>query len=339
MKTCLSNRPQRALGLLAGALGALAGCGEPVESERALPGALLSACYDPAPMLTDEGLGQPDVWRNPDPSEVCEVPSADIEPCLPSNLEYVASVYGQTYARAGDLEPNEPVFRLVALVERVGPSNVDVMVVDEGGELMTGVPVAWGWPGTQVEGRTEANGRVGFPMAASAYLPTCGAGGPHFIHVRQPGEDGELIASDRVDGIGMLGGTEHRHFDLVFQLTNHFEQPEPEDPTDPPVEDPPEEDPTDPGDPDDPQDPNDPDEEPADPEDPSDPTDPDDDSNEEEPAQDAGSEQDPTDATSSDEGGCTHAPAGGAGEGAWWIVLGATLVGWRRRRRVSASGS
>ena len=34
-----------------------------------------------------------------------------------------------------------------------------------------------------------------------------------------------------------------------------------------------------------------------------------------------------------------RALAGGSDEGVGWLVLGALLLGWRRRRRISASGS
>ena len=184
---------------------------------------------------TDTGSPQPDpvVYRAHDEADVCSSnPPAD---CTLSDMAWVASEYGFTVDRAPDgWTGSAPyVYRLVGLVERVGPSNIDVYVIDEAGSPIVGVRVAWWWPdvgsasgavatstdewyASMLPGTTEASGRVGFMLAGSAYLPCCGCGGPHAVWISEPSASG-AVPSDRAGALGMLGGTNHRHMDLVFQ--------------------------------------------------------------------------------------------------------------------------
>ncbi|MCA9635092.1 MAG: hypothetical protein KC420_03550 [Myxococcales bacterium] len=184
--------------------------------------------------------GPPAIFRTPDVAPVCGPTPADA--CTPGDLAWLASEYGSTYTRADPdaVAAAGVVYRLIAIVERVGPSNLDVFVVDDLGAPVVGVPVAFyystapdpsrpdEWYPVKVSGVTEAEGRVGFALASSAYLPACGAGGPHAVWVSEPGmEPDTTVPSDLADHLGMLGGTEHRHLDLLFQRT-----PVPGDPVD-----------------------------------------------------------------------------------------------------------
>ena len=176
------------------------------------------------------GLVDPEVFRTPDDADVCgPTPS---EPCTPGDMAWVASEYGMDLSRADDawIQNQGAVYRLIALVERVGPSNIDVFVIDEGGAPLTGIPVAFyydslespsrpdEWYPVKVESITDVQGRAGFALGPGAYLDDCGGGGPHAIWVSEPGGlPDTTMASDLADRLGMLGGTDHRHLDLLYQ--------------------------------------------------------------------------------------------------------------------------
>ena len=185
-------------------------------------------------------LPDPAVMRCADEAAVCSpTPPAD---CTPADMAFVASEYGSTVTRADDAGGTETVFRIIALVERVGPSNIDVRVVDETGALMVGVPVAFYWPGApdpsrpdewypvQITTMTGANGIAGFALGSGAYLSCCGCGGPHAIWVSVPGaEPDTTVPSDLADHLGMLGGTNHRHLEVEFQRVAPPPAPSPVD--------------------------------------------------------------------------------------------------------------
>lgn len=175
-------------------------------------------------------LPDPAVFRTPDVADVC-APTPD-EPCTPGDMAWVAAEYGSEVARADDawVDAHGAVYRLIAFVERVGPSNIDAFVIDEAGAPMVGVPVAFyydslenpsrpdEWYPVKIEAMTDAQGRAGFALGGGAYLDACGAGGPHAVWVSEPGAmPDSTVASDLADRLGMLGGTEHRHLDLLFQ--------------------------------------------------------------------------------------------------------------------------
>jgi hypothetical protein len=171
------------------------------------------------------GLGDPAVFRAADDLAVCSAtPPND---CTPSDLDFVASEYGSTFTRH---DADATAYRLVAFVEREGPSNIDVLVVDEMAQPIVGLPVAFyyssapdpsradEWYPNKITGVTQSNGVVGFAIGGGAYLPACGAGGPHAVWVSEPGSDpNTTVPSDLADALGMLGGTNHRHLDLIFQ--------------------------------------------------------------------------------------------------------------------------
>ena len=63
-----------------------------------------------------------------------------------------------------------------------------------------------------VGGPTDVNGNVGFGMGRGAYYwPDQGQTGPHAVWVY-----GATTRSDLVQGLGMVGGTNHDHFDVEF---------------------------------------------------------------------------------------------------------------------------
>ena len=174
------------------------------------------------------GLGDPAVFRSADPLAVCS--PTPPQSCTPADMSFVASEYGSTVTRHDADGETLPAYRLIAFVEREGPSNIDVLVVDEEAQPIVGLPVAFyfssapdpsradEWYPNKVTGITQANGIAGFAIGSGAYLPSCGSGGPHAIWVSEPGATADTtVPSDLADALGMLGGTNHRHLDLIFQ--------------------------------------------------------------------------------------------------------------------------
>ena len=202
----LSGRNCESLGHAGGPLG----CNDDCRFDE-------SHCYD-----------DPAVFRAADVADVCsQTPPED---CTPADMGFVLSEYGSIVTRTPDTGEASPVYRLAAFVERLGPSNIDVLVVDHQGNPMADVPVAFYWPDAPEDSRpdewkikklttmTGANGVAGFALGGGAYLPCCGCGGPHAVWISEPGAaPNTTVASDLADYLGMLGNTNHRHLDLIFQ--------------------------------------------------------------------------------------------------------------------------
>jgi hypothetical protein len=168
----------------------------------------------------------PAVFRATDHAhEVCgPTPDAD---CTPADMAWVASEHGSTLTRTTDTSAT--FYRLVAFVEREGPSNIDVLVVGPDASPLTGIPVAFyystapetsrsdEWYPVKVTGTTGTDGIAGFAIGTGAYYG-CGEGGPHAIWVSEPGPAGDTtVPSDLADHLGMIAGTNHRHLELIFQ--------------------------------------------------------------------------------------------------------------------------
>jgi len=125
------------------------------------------------------------------------------------------------------LRADEPgAARIIALHASTGPAALVAHVEQADGAPSVGTTVVRYWPGAPslsdpelhgcgglalgVYGGTEANGNIGFGMGGGDYYwPP--AGGASAIWVGR-------MASDCVTGLGMIGGTNHRHLDTVFQM-------------------------------------------------------------------------------------------------------------------------
>ncbi len=107
------------------------------------------------------------------------------------------------------------------------PATIVVHVEDEAGAPVAGVEVVFYWqdapvlpPALQgcgldrgVYGPTNEAGDVGFGMGDGAYYwPDQGQVGPHRVCVGG-------LASERMDGLGMIAQTNHEHLDLAFVLS------------------------------------------------------------------------------------------------------------------------
>lgn len=160
------------------------------------------------------------------------------------DFEYAKSKYGVAFRRA-QVAPGQKVYRLVELWEKTGHSALITQVLNENGNPMANVDVAFYWPGapdppdppTQVyphdwyrnfvHGPTNVNGDVGPGMGRGAYHGE-GEGGPHAVWVRDPN-----IPSDICEKLGMLAGTFHDHLDQKFMLVTAGGEAEPPGPTPP----------------------------------------------------------------------------------------------------------
>lgn len=178
------------------------------------------------------------------------------------DLAYIKGKYGPFKIKAAD-DSGYPQFKVSALYERSdGQSLLDdllikdddkephvsnaliVLVKDENGVPVFNQRVAWYWPDADpdpfcgpvggvlpemtpnicVSGQTSGSGDVGFGMGKGAYYfpPHIG---PHATWVY-----GTQTRSDVILGLGMVGGTNHDHFDVEFtEVEEEVPPPEPPD--------------------------------------------------------------------------------------------------------------
>jgi len=125
-------------------------------------------------------------------------------------------------------------WELVELHEKVScAATLTVYVI---GERIEKVPAAFYWddapdpapgewkPRKKVQATNE-EGQTGFGMGPGAFYHPQLEHGPHSAWISQPIKG---IPSDELDGIGMVGGTNHDHIDPTFEFIKGEEQPEPE---------------------------------------------------------------------------------------------------------------
>jgi hypothetical protein len=145
------------------------------------------------------------------------------------------------------------VFRVVKLQDAEGAAVQIVQVFGLDGIPMSGVGVVRWWPdapklpgwGDEVSqwrkrgvyGLTNLAGDIGFGMGHGDYYfpPDGGASGVWVADIKGQ--------SDFVSGLGMLGGTNHRHIDVFYQLVDLDLPPvePPDEPPDQPPDKPPDE--------------------------------------------------------------------------------------------------
>lgn len=139
------------------------------------------------------------------------------------------------------------VFRLVGLLEREGPAVQVVGVSDAASKPLQGVRVVRQWPDAPalpdwpppvsrwhargVYGETNVNGSIGFGMGQGDYYSFT-SGGVSSLWVAD-----ERGPSDLISGLGMVGGSAHRHLDLYFSLQSvaTAQPPEPKEGTETPA--------------------------------------------------------------------------------------------------------
>lgn len=125
------------------------------------------------------------------------------------------------------------VFRIVELRDSEGPAVLNVTVRGADSQPLAGVNVARYWPDAPqlpdwpppisrwqprgVFGETKPDGTIGFGIGRGDYYwpPKGGVSAVWVADARGP--------SDMMTGLGMLGGTNHRHVDVVYQLVDAME--------------------------------------------------------------------------------------------------------------------
>ena len=140
----------------------------------------------------------------------------------------VANFGNVTIERAELPEGVSRVYRVAKLQDAEGPAVKIVHVGTQDGRPLGGIRVVRYWPSAPhlapwpppisrwrnqgVHGETNVNGDIGFGMGQGDYYfpPDGGASAVWIAHEAGP--------SDFVSGLGMLGGTNHRHLDITFEL-------------------------------------------------------------------------------------------------------------------------
>jgi len=116
-------------------------------------------------------------------------------------------------------------WEVVALYEVIGPASMTVRVVP--GYVapeVNMVPIVFAWPDGKVQQFTDANGQSGFGMGVGAYYhPDRGETGPHWVYVNT------THPTDIVEGLGMIGKTNHAHLEPTFQFVKGEVEPSPPD--------------------------------------------------------------------------------------------------------------
>lgn len=152
------------------------------------------------------------------------------------NVAWLRGQYGNIRIRKA--EDGEGM-RVVGLYEKVGPANLQAMVLDEAGKLMQGWLVARRWPYREhnanlpvvaptldtwfshgVDGPTEENGVIGFATGGGDfYSPGEGVMGASTIWCEG--------LSDAVEGLGVLREPGYPSMDVVFQYKGENGPPPP----------------------------------------------------------------------------------------------------------------
>lgn len=148
------------------------------------------------------------------------------------DLAYLKARYGDFVIHPA-AQGDGPAFRISVLREKVNTAaTLVVRVTTPAGVPLEGIPVAFYWPdapqdanagplggvppqlrgGRAVVGFTSVSGDTGFGMGRGAYFfPAEGQLGPHATWIY-----GAATRSDVILGLGMIGETNHDHFDVEY---------------------------------------------------------------------------------------------------------------------------
>lgn len=132
-------------------------------------------------------------------------------------------------------------FKLMRVDITEGPALIKVRVLDKDGAPLSNQPVANRWPDPNLQSlqggglkslwfdrakvqNTDNDGFTGFGLGTGSYIKDFANGGPHTIWGLSPS-----LPSDGLEGIGMLGGTNHvGPLFLTFQIVDEDTVIEPE---------------------------------------------------------------------------------------------------------------
>lgn len=125
------------------------------------------------------------------------------------DMDWAAQIYGSWIERA-TAGADGSIFRVVELREIEGNHTIKVWVKDGSGNPLPEVSVRCFWSGGEETKDTEED-RTGSLCAMGDYIKPLGSRGARSMEVFGG-------ASDIARALGMLGATNHRHLDVVFQL-------------------------------------------------------------------------------------------------------------------------
>jgi len=129
------------------------------------------------------------------------------------DMGWVAQTYGSWIERVSP-GADGSIFRVVELREIEGPVTIKVWVRDSAGTSLVGVAVRCFWGGEEEVKETEEDGSVSLcAMGIGSYIDPDNPGGGAYS-MQMWGD----VPSDIARALGMLGKTNHRHLDVVFQL-------------------------------------------------------------------------------------------------------------------------
>jgi len=148
------------------------------------------------------------------------------------DMAYLKGKYGNFVIKPAT-DGDGSSYQISTLREKVNTAaTLVVRIIDQGGAPLEGIRVAWYWPDAPqdsnagplggvlpqmnanrcVSGLTNNVGDIGFGMGHGAYyFPNQGQIGPHATWIH-----GSTTRSDLILGLGMVGGTNHDHFDVEF---------------------------------------------------------------------------------------------------------------------------
>lgn len=104
-------------------------------------------------------------------------------------------------------------WEVVELRERIGPVAMRICIA---GERRIGISLRIDWPSGHVIQKTNMEGYTDFVLNAYYRPPKTG---PYSVYIN-------LAVSDIVDGLGMIGKTNHAHLEPTFQFVKGEEPPE-----------------------------------------------------------------------------------------------------------------
>jgi len=153
----------------------------------------------------------------------------------------VANFGAVSLERAETLAGASQVYHIVKLQDVEGPAVQTAYVVDSQGVPLEKITVVRYWPDAPglpewqpptsrwrdrgVHGETKKTGEIGFGMGyGDYYFPPAGGASAMWVA-------GETGPSDWIGGLGMLGGSNHRHLDVTFQRQDASSEP----PSQPPL--------------------------------------------------------------------------------------------------------
>ena len=110
-------------------------------------------------------------------------------------------------------------WEVIELHEQIGNSSMTVRIV---GDEIFEIAILFGWPDGSNTQFTNREGHTGFGMGGGAYYDPKTEHGPHYVFVDM------WQNSDTINGLGMLGKTNHAHLEPTFQFIKGEIEPPPD---------------------------------------------------------------------------------------------------------------